>query len=99
MIALSLYYRGLFRSPSSLIESESGKRSKSCYNCGQKTIAHAQRNEESTQTKKKPYMQAYHVSQGSKVGILCFALARIGAEVSAMRMQEQKERCQKGTPL
>ena len=38
---------------------------------------------------------------GSEVGILCFALARIGigAEVSAMRMQEQKERFQKGTPL
>ena len=26
---------------------------------------------------------------------LCFALARIGAEVSAMRMQKQKERFQK----
>jgi hypothetical protein len=37
--------------------------------------------------------------KGSKVGILWFALARIGAEVSAMRMQEQKERFQKGTPL
>jgi hypothetical protein len=36
---------------------------------------------------------------GSEVGILCFALARIGAEVSAMRIQEQKERYKKGTPL
>ena len=36
---------------------------------------------------------------GSEVGILCFALARIGAEVSAMRIQEQKERFKKGTPL
>ena len=32
---------------------------------------------------------------GSKVWILWFALARIGAEVSAMRIQEQKERFQK----
>ena len=35
----------------------------------------------------------------SKVGILCFALARIGAEVSAMRMCRSKKRDPKrGTP-